>query len=198
MLVVIILPTVDRSFWKIIYLIRMINVNCCFKLIVDRRYKLLVDWYGSLSIDLCFSLWFLFSFIVAVENCNELWIISNFHVACLLLDNSHWIIVDSKVYECQAQLLGPHVILLLQLPWRLSQVIEKNSSWAWCPGIDSQLRDVIDRCLTMNVDLRTGSMVSYGILSFYFQNAPKSSLFFQNTHEPVNVLKSLQYIINSS
>ena len=42
---------------------------------------------------------------VAVANCNESWIMSNLHVARLLLDNSQWIVVDSGVYEFQAQLV---------------------------------------------------------------------------------------------
>ncbi|KAF3509356.1 hypothetical protein F2Q69_00006991 [Brassica cretica] len=46
----------------------------------------------------------------SLANCNESWIISNIHISRLLLDNSHWITVDSRVYECQTQLVCLHVV----------------------------------------------------------------------------------------
>ena len=64
--------------------------------------------------------------------------------------------------------------------------------------VDRRHRMCIDRCLSLNVDLQTGSMVSYGLLVILSPKYTKITTFLQNIHEPVNILKKLQNIINSS
>ena len=65
-------------------------------------------------------------------------------------------------------------------------------------AVDQWHRMCVDRCQTLDVDLRTGSMVSYGLLLILSPKCTKITTFLQSTLEPVNMLKRLQNRIITS
>ena len=65
-------------------------------------------------------------------------------------------------------------------------------------AVDRPYMMCVDRCLSLIVDLRTGSMGSYELLLILSPKCIKITIFLQNTPELVNILKRLQTIINSS
>ena len=102
---------------------------------------------------------------------------------------------NGRAYKYQVK-NGQGYFFKYVLTWDLSR-LETQLSFA-CFAVDQRHMMCVDQCLSLIIDLQTSSMAIYELPLILSLKCIQIITFLQNTHEPVNVLKRLQNILNIS